>query len=133
MTRSALTIFATLLGHCWQAQLSPRDIDTHCFTDMWNGAHVRDAHVVTHAGKEVYSGETIYSFDGQAVIFTYYNSLGGVGAGTARAADKSIAFDGSMRAGPTSKPQPIKSQWRLGSDGYDVISDGKTVRFNRAR
>lgn len=131
MTQPALAIFASLLGHCWQAELTPQDVDTHCFTGMWNGAHVRDAHVVTHDGKPVYSGETIYSFDGEAVIFTYYNSLGGLGTGTAKLDGKGIAFDGSMRGSPGSKPQPITLEWRLTDDAYDVLSDGKTVRFRR--
>ena len=129
----ALAIFATLLGHCWQAQLSPSDVDTHCFSDMWNGAHVRDRHVVTHDGKAVYEGETIYSFDGHAIAFAYVNSMGGVGGGTARGEGSTIAFGGSMRARPESTPQSFKAEWRLLEDGYEVLTDGdKTPRRFRA-
>jgi hypothetical protein len=131
----ALAIFATLLGHCWQAQLTPSDVDTHCFTDMWKGGHVRDRHVVSHGGKPVYEGETIYSFDGKAIAFTYVNSMGGVGGGTARIEDKAIAFSGSMRARPGSAPQPMDSSWRLLGDGYEVVNKSGTapVRFRAAR
>jgi hypothetical protein len=131
----ALAIFATLLGHCWEAQITPRDVDTHCFTDMWSGVHVRDRHVVAHDGKSVYEGETIYSFDGKQIVFTYVNSTGGVGTGTARVQDKAIAFSGSMRAQPRSAPQPIDSSWKLVQDGYDVVNAGGTdpIRFRPAR
>ena len=129
----ALAIFATLLGHCWQAQVTPTDVDTHCFTDMWNGGHVRDRHTVTHKGKAVYEGETIYSFDGRQIVFTYYNSLGGVGTGTARASGPVITFAGSMQATPKDKPQPMRTEWRLLDEGYDVISGGKKVEFRLAR
>ena len=125
----ALAIFATLLGHCWQTQLAPRDIDTHCFTDMWKGGHVRDVHVVTHGGKSVYEGETIYSFDGKAIVFIYVNSLGGVGGGSATVDGKSTAFTGSMRAAPNAPPQPIDARWRLVGDGYEVTTPAeKAVR-----
>ena len=131
----ALAIFATLLGHCWQTQLAPRDIDTHCFTDMWKGAHVRDVHVVTHGGKSVYEGETIYSFDGKAIVFIYVNSLGGVGGGSASVAAKVINFTGSMRAGPGSPPQPIDTKWRMLGDGYVVTTPAEKAerRFTLAR
>src|SRR6478752_4751437 len=117
----ALAIFATLLGHCWQTQLAPRDIDTHCFTDMWKGGHVRDVHVVTH--------------DGKAVVFTYVNSLGGVGGGSASVAGKVINFTGSMRAGPGSPPQPIDTKWRMLGDGYVVTTPAEKAerRFTLAR
>ena len=44
---------------------------------------MRDRHVVTVAGKSVYEGETIYSAKGPKVIFTYWNSIGGLGTGEA--------------------------------------------------
>jgi hypothetical protein len=130
----ALAIFASLLGHCWQAQLTSRDIDTHCFSDMWNGSHVRDRHVVTHDGKSVYEGETIYSFDGKTIVFTYVNSTGGVGGGTATAEGSALAFEGAMRAGPDSAPQPFKTHWRLLDGGYDVVTAGRApISFRPAK
>ena len=135
MTGPALAIFATLLGHCWQTQLAPQDVDTHCFTDMWKGGHVRDVHVVTHDGKSVYEGETIYSFDGKVIVFTYVNSLGGVGGGSASVDGQTIAFTGAMRAGPNLPPQPIDARWRLLAKGYEVITPAEKAvrRFSLAR
>ena len=129
----ALAVFASLLGHCWQTQLAPADVDTHCFTDMWSGGHVRDRHVVTHDGKPVYEGETIYSFDGKAIVFTYVNSLGGVGGGTAEVADKSVAFTGAMRARPGSPPQAIDARWKILAEGYEVTTPAESAvrRFRR--
>ena len=130
----ALAFFAALLGHCWETQLTAQDVDTHCFTDMWNGGHVRDRHVVTHNGKSAYEGETIYSFDGKAVVFSYVNSLGGVGGGTARIAGKSIAFTGSMRATPGSPTQAIDARWKLLDNGYEVTTPAERAvrRFRPA-
>ena len=128
----ALAIFAPLLGHCFAATLSPGVIDRHCFADVYNGAHVRDTHVVTAQGKAVYSGETIYSFDGSRIEFTYVNSMGGVGHGMAAPSANSIAFTGSMVGSPGAKPAPISSRWTIGSSFYDVVQPGaRTLRFQR--
>src|SRR4051794_15975446 len=76
--------WSMLLGHCWTGP-APQDagVDKHCFDTVYGGQHVRDRHSVTEGGREVYAGETIYSANGPKVIFTYWNSLGGVGTGEA--------------------------------------------------
>ena len=128
----ALAIFAPLLGHCFVATLSADVVDRHCFTDIYKGAHVRDVHVVTSKGKEVYAGETIYSFDGKTIQFTYVNSTGGVGHGTAASSGGGIAFSGSMLGSPGAKPTPIASRWNVGAASYDVTNSGApTLRFTR--
>jgi hypothetical protein len=54
------------------------------------------ADVVTVCGKSVYEGETIYSARGGQVIFTYWNSLGGLGTGTASLAPDLWRFSGTV-------------------------------------
>ena len=120
----ALAIFGMLLGQCWAAEVAPQTLDTHCFADLWNGSHVRDRHSVTRDGKAIYEGETIYSFDGKSIVFTYVNSLGGVGRGNAKVDGRTVGFSGSMLASPGAPPQPIDSRWRLLDASYEVVNAG---------
>lgn len=130
----ALAIFAPLLGHCFAATIATDTVDRHCFSDVYNGAHVRDVHVVTIKGKQVYAGETVYSDTGKKLEFTYVNSFGGVGHGTATRAGPSIDFTMTMQAKPNAERLPYTARWTLGPDDYSVSSDGKpAVRFSRVR
>ena len=130
----ALAIFAPLLAKCFVATLSPGVVDRHCFAPVYGEAHVRDTHVVTANGKAVYSGETIYSFDGKGLEFTYFNSMGGIGHGTAVVEAPFLTFTGSMRADPSKSPVRMAGTWTVGIDGYDVASEGQpTRRFSLSR
>ena len=114
---------APFVGSCWTADFSPTVRDTHCFELMYGGAHIRDRHEVVEDGKPIYGGETIYSLDGGTIVFTYVNSLAGVGRGTASADGAVLRFKGSMRASPDKDRQPIDSEWRLVDDEhYEVRS-----------
>ena len=118
-----LSSFKPFLGACWRADFSATVHDIHCFEPMYGGAHVRDRHEVQQDGKTVYAGETIYSVDGPDVVFTYVNSLGGVGQGKVGSADALLGFTGSMRPSPDKPEQQIDSEWRLiDADHYQVRS-----------
>ena len=111
------------VGSCWVAEFSPTMNDRHCFTRVLGDTHIRDAHEVKEQGRVVYAGETTYSLDGDVVVFTYFNSLGGIGRGTASGKDEVLRFKGAMRASPDKSPQPIDSEWRIvDDDHYDVHS-----------
>jgi hypothetical protein len=127
----SLKAFDRLLGRCFVAGVGSGASDTHCFEPVFGGAHVRDRHVVLIDGKAVYRGETIYSRSGPEIVFTYFNSLGGVGQGKAKEAGGGIDFTGSMRAGPAGNPQPKDSKWRWQTGGGYEVSDGagKPVLF----
>ena len=124
----ALAIFAPLLAKCFAATLSPGVVDRHCFTPVYGEAHVRDTHVVTAGGKAVYSGETIYSFDGKGLEFTYFNSMGGVGHGTATLQSGVMTYAMSMKAKPDSAAQALRGKWTIGEGGYDVADEGQPSR-----
>ncbi len=95
---------------------------------------MRDVHVVTANGQQVYAGESIYSFNGTAVEFTYFNSMGGVGHGTAAPSGSSADFAMTMQAKPGAPAVAYRTRWTLGADHYDVATDGKpAVRFTRTR
>ena len=123
---------AGLVGHCWRADIAKDVTDTHCFEAVYDGGHIRDRHAVTQAGKTVYAGETIYSAEAGKLVFTYFNSLGGVGRGTASTESGRVHFIGAMRGTPDATPQPIDSTGRIEGDGYEVTNaSGKPLRFGR--
>jgi hypothetical protein len=101
---------------------------------MFGGQHVRDRHEVTVKGRKVYSGETIYSVHGQKVVFTYWNSLGGVGTGDAFADGNEWRFTGTIHATPTAPDEPIAASWRKIDGSYEVFDspDAKPRLFKRA-
>ncbi len=118
-----LAPFSPFVGSCWRADLSATVHDTHCFQKLYGGAHVRDRHEVRENGKTIYAGETIYSADGSKLVFTYINSLGGVGHGTAQADKIKLRFVGRMRGSPTDAEQALNSEWQLvDPDHYEVRS-----------
>ena len=126
--------WSALIGHCW-AGAAPGNagIDKHCFESIYGGQHVRDRHAVTVAGREVYAGETIYSAKGPQVIFTYWNSLGGVGSGTGTVSGNEWRFSGSIHATATSAEQPLTAVWRIVPGGYEVREGAEPARlFKRA-
>lgn len=133
-TAPDLSAFNPLLGACWRTDFSATVSDTHCFESMYGGAHVRDRHEVRDGAKTVYAGETIYSVDGPDLVFTYFNSLGGVGIGKVGASEKMLGFTGTMRAAPDRPEEQIDSEWRLtDADHYEVRSlipakDGKPAK-----
>ena len=115
--------FNMFIGSCWVAQFTQGMTDTHCFDRILGGTHIRDTHHVVEGGRTVYEGETTYSVAGDRMLFTYFNSLGGVGSGSASQLEYGFRFTGSMRADPTKKPQRIDSEWRvIDNDHYDVRS-----------
>ncbi|MFM6933332.1 MAG: hypothetical protein ACKOUT_13950 [Novosphingobium sp.] len=119
-----LGMFDRLVGHCFIASVGPSSTDRHCFEGIYGRKHVRDRHSVKVDGKVVYAGETIYSRDGDSVVFTYFNTLGGVGHGKASATPAGISFTGSMRGSPTGSAQSMDSTWRWQAGGY-AAGDGK--------
>ena len=134
IAQTPLQPFAPLVSHCF---VGPRPdnkgTDRHCFEGVYGGQHIRDRHVVTVGGKEVYAGETIYSAKGAQVIFTYWNSLGGLGTGIASLAPDRWRFSGTVHGTPDGKEQPIATTWKLSPEGYDVSSEGERPRpFKRA-
>ena len=126
---SGLAPFQPYSGHCWSASLSPATRDRHCFAPVFGGAHLRDTHVVTKGGRAVYSGETIYSVQDGQIVFTYWNSLGGVGRGTASVSGNDVKFSLVMHATPDAAAQSVDSVWRRSAKGYDVISAGDVRHF----
>jgi hypothetical protein len=117
-----------LAGHCWQGKLrGGKDVDTHCFTWVYDGKFVRDLHVVKGEGHADYVGETLYYWDGgdKALKYLYIENQGGSSAGAVETASDMLLFP------PTNfqqdgKTQTYRSRWaRAGTDAYDVVTEFK--------
>ena len=126
---SMLTPFHDYVGHCWKAEIERGTTDQHCIEAVYNGAHVRDRHVVTHGGIAVYAGESVYSDEDGQISFTYWNSLGGVGRGIADAAPGVLTFHLRMRATPDAQPEEVITTWRRTKVGYDVTTGAVTWHY----
>jgi hypothetical protein len=126
--------WSALVGHCWSgAAPGNAGIDRHCFESVYGGQHVRDRHSVTVGGKEVYAGESLYSAKGTHIIFTYWNSLGGLGTGDAAIGGTEWRFEGTIHATATSAEQPMTAVWKMVPNGYEVREGNEPPRlFKRA-
>jgi hypothetical protein len=131
IAQAPLRPLAFLIGHCW-ASSGSKERDKHCFEPVYGGQHVRDRHAVTVDGKEVYAGETLYSTDGKGVVFTYWNSLGGLGTGMAVLNGDEWRFSGSIHGMPGATEQPMAVTWKIRPDGYEVTGSGSPEIFKLA-
>ena len=141
--RGELSPLEFLVGWCWSAQFPDKQrTDTHCYGTVFDGAHIRDRHVVS-GGSTPYAGETIYSWDAtrKSISYVYWNSLGGVSTGTASYSGERLTFPDEVYEGPDGATVTISSMWENISDkAYDAVivetnADGKTtetrMRFER--
>lgn len=119
--RSELKPFERLSGHCWAGEIAKGKRDVHCFEPVLGGQHVRDRHRV-EGGGGVYEGETLYSWDGSRIVFTYWNSLGGVSRGTMTARNAGFDFEDGSYKGPDGREIRYSTRWRfIGRDSYEVV------------
>lgn len=122
-----------LVGHCWRGEIAGgKQVDTHCYEDVYGGKHVRDRHEVT-GGKSIYRGETIFSWNAKLghVEYTYWNSLGGVSRGTMTVKDGVLDFGDESYTGSDGKIRKIATSWRPSEKSYEVISTENGVTGGR--
>jgi hypothetical protein len=134
LAQAPLQPWSALVGHCFAGPAPVAGaIDKHCFESVYGGQHIRDRHVVTDNGRAVYEGESIYSARGGQVIFTYWNSLGGLGTGEAVVAGDEWRFSGTIHATASSAEQPMTATWTMVPEGYRVTEGKESPRlFRRA-
>ena len=114
---------AFLVGHCWEGKFEGGETDTHCFDAVYGGQHVRDRHEVK-GGKGIYLGETIYSREGQAVSYTYWNSLGGVSRGSMKGDGDRLDFGVEQHRTADGKDIVLATHWqRKGDDAYEAVTE----------
>lgn len=123
LVQPAFGPMAFLVGHCWEGKFESGETDTHCFEAVYDGQHVRDRHQVT-GGKGVYRGETIYSREGQAVSYTYWNSLGGVSRGSMKGEGNRLDFGVEHHRTADGRDIAISTYWqRKGDDNYEAVTE----------
>jgi hypothetical protein len=135
---SPLQAFGFLAGYCWSGEYADTQaVDTHCYTWVYGGKHLRDVHVVKGDGPD-YEGETIYSVDGKTggVIYRYWNSLGGVSDGKIEFADGALVSAAETYVGEDGKPREFRSSLRsLSETEYEARTeeriDGQWSDFSR--
>jgi len=131
---ASLAPLLALTGHCFAGEVGPNTWDTHCFTSVFNGQHVRDAHQVAREGRTVYQGESLYSVEAGKVVFTYWSSIGGIGHGTATLSPGVWHFSLAMRGAPDAAPTPLAIRWQWQDAKSYVVSGGPAaVTFRRVR
>ena len=74
----------------------------------------------------------MYSVEAGDIVFTYWNSLGGVGRGRATANGADIRFTIAMRATPDAAPQTAETIWHTAANSYEVTSGGEKRIFRLA-
>ncbi len=134
--RQEFAPIAFLVGHCWRGDLPDgRGEDVHCFESVYGGQHVRDRHEV-RGPRGLYSGETLYSWDGSAgtVTYTYWNSTGGVSRGTMRPEAGRLSFGDEHYRGADGRQLTISTYWQaIGEESYEAVSTGEATRRVRYR
>ena len=114
-----------LVGHCWRGEFQGSGaVDTHCFEPVYGGKHIRDRHEVT-GGKQVYHGETTYSWNGKTrqIEYSYVNSDGDVSHGSAKPVEAGLDFGDEVVTLKDGKEVRISTLWRVtGDTGYDAIT-----------
>jgi hypothetical protein len=130
-----------LVGHCWRGQFEKtKELDTHCFESVFDGQHIRDKHRVT-GGSSVYSGESIYSWNGdlKRVEYSYWNSVGGISHGTMVPKPGILDFGEDSYTAPDGRRISFVTYWRKVDDTtYEMVTTSKAstggekvVRFSR--
>jgi hypothetical protein len=138
--RAELEPLRFLVGHCWTAEFPnrPGERDTQCFEPVFEGQHVRSRHKVSGASKP-YEGETLFSYDGKQVTFTYWNSLGGVSTGSMRPDGGTLKFGDESYTGPDGRKLTFSTTWRrIDADTYEAVTTApgsselsRTMRYKR--
>ena len=120
--RQELAPLAFLIGHCWRGTFANGAVDTHCFEPVYGGQHVRDRHKVEGAGR-VYQGETLYSWNGSRIDYTYWNSSGGVSRGSVAPRQGVLGFGDEVYLGPDGKETTVSTRWeRVGGTAYRAVT-----------
>jgi hypothetical protein len=126
----ALKPMAFLAGHCWLGTFADgKQTDQHCFTWLYNGKALRDAHVVRSANHPDYAGETTYFWDSakKRLEFFYLENLGGISRGTVETVPGAIVVPAAEFVGD-GQAMTYRVRWtRQGDDAYEAWSESKDL------
>jgi hypothetical protein len=127
--RAELAPLQFLADSCWQGVFpGSESFDIHCYAPMLDGQYLRDFHAVPQ-GATLYTGETVFHWDGEAEIirYRYFNSLGGVSDGTAVPDGDLIRFPDEHHVDEDGAELVISSTMqRDGDNAYRLVSHNVT-------
>lgn len=115
---------AVLVGSCWRATFpGTSQTNTHCYTAMHGGRHVRNRHTVDGTD---YSGETIFRWDPEArqIRYDYWGSDGGYSTGIAVPTADGIAYPDEAYLGAEGHRASMRaSMTGMTAEGYEGRSE----------
>jgi len=133
---------AFLVGSCWRGTFpGTTHTDTHCFTVLPGGRHIRDRHIVEGAPSP-YGGETIYRWDSETrrIRYDYYASDGGYSTGVAEPTTTGIDYPEEAYLGASGRRLTLRNRLTREENAYlgrsEMRRDGEwrelwTIRFER--
>lgn len=125
LLRPELAPLEFLAGGCWTGVFPGSETyDVHCYEPVFGGKFLRDVHAVPQ-GADVYRGETLYHWDGEAgeIRYRYYSSLGGISEGTAVPEGERIRFPDEIHRSEAGTVRVFSTIWEAtGPDSYRVIT-----------
>ncbi len=119
----------SLVGRCYQATFPDSEkIDTHCFSELYEGQFIVDDHLVCGDGND-YQGKTIYAIEAKSknIIYRYYNSLGGFSDGSVRYADGHLQFPEETYQQADGPAKVYRTIWQLKGGSYVSMMDEKVA------
>jgi hypothetical protein len=124
----AFAPLAFLAGHCWKGTFPDgAATDEHCFSWIYDGAFLRDEHVVRGAQGEM-RGESIYYRNAAVgqIEYLYIESAGGYSHGSMTTQGAELLFPETALVGD-GVPQLYRGRWKpLGAEAYDVVVEFKS-------
>lgn len=120
---------AFLAGHCWKGAFADgKTTDEHCFSWMYGGRVLRDAHVVRSPGKPDGLGESTYYVDsaGNHLDFLYIENGGGFSRGTVESLPEALLFPDTQYISD-GEAMVYRARWtRKDETSYEAWSEAQT-------
>lgn len=122
---NAADVMAFFVGSCWAGAFSDGgSTDTHCLRSVFDGAFVRDNHVVAGA-RGPYAGETMFRWraEDETLSFTYWDSAGGKSEGVMKRDGDAFRSPAEIYEAPDGRVLKIESVWRItGENSWEQVS-----------
>ena len=127
-TVEALKPMAFLAGNCWKGEFADgKQTDEHCFTWLYDGRALRDAHTVRALGRPDYVGDTTYYWDSAAkrVEFLYVENLGGISRGVVDTSTPGVLQFPPTQYVADGQTMTYRARWTPSDGSYEAWSEAQ--------